>query len=207
MTLRVLVAEDHPVSRAGLVSLVDAASDMSVVGEAADGLAAVAMFRQHQPDVTLLDLRMPRMDGLAATAAIRQEHPAARIIVLTALQGDEDIHRALEAGARGYLLKDVSRQELLDAIRQVHNGQRWVSAAAARRLSERPADADELTPREIEVLRHIALGERNKEIAAALGISEPSVKDYVNRIFSKLGVRDRTRAVALALGRGLVHRE
>jgi DNA-binding NarL/FixJ family response regulator len=204
-TLRLLVVEDHPVSRAGLVALIQGASDMTVAGEAADGEEAITRFRDLRPDVTLMDLGLPRTGGLQATATIHAEFPAARIIVLTALQGDEDIHRALEAGARGYLLKDVSRAELLDAIRAVDAGRRWLPPALAARLAEREAGLEDFTPREIEVLRRIVRGDNNREIARRLEIGEASVKDYVNRIFSKLGVSDRTRAVAVALRRGFVH--
>jgi two-component system, NarL family, response regulator len=204
-TLRLLVVEDHPVSRAGLVAVIQRVTDMTVVGEAANGEQAVARFRELRPDVTLMDLGLPRMGGLEATAAIHAEFPAARIIVVTVLPGDEDIHRALEAGARGYLLKDVSRAELLEAIRAVDAGRRWLPPALAARLAERDAGLDDFTPREVDVLRRIARGENNREIANRLGIGEASVKDYVNRIFSKLGVSDRTRAVAVALRRGFVH--
>jgi DNA-binding NarL/FixJ family response regulator len=204
-TLRLLVVEDHPVSRAGLIAVIRGAPGMTLAGDARNGEEAVTRFRELRPDVTLMDLGLPRMDGIEATALIHAEFPAARIIAVTALQGDEDIHRALEAGARGYVLKDVSRVELLDAIRAVDAGRRWLPPALAARLAEREAGLEDFTLREVDVLRRIARGENNKEIAQRLGIAEASVKDYVNRIFSKLGVSERTRAVAVALRRGFVH--
>ncbi len=203
--VRVLIAEDHPVSRAGLVALVDGASEMTVVATASDGAEAVELFRKLRPDVTLMDLGMPRLGGLAATAAIRAEFPEARVIVLTALEGDEDMYRALEAGARGYLLKNARSNEILDAIRVVHAGQRCIPPAVAARLAERPSGPTGLTPRESEVLSCLVRGENNEAIAARLGLSPVSVKSHVNRIFSKLGVRNRTQAMAAALERGLVH--
>jgi DNA-binding NarL/FixJ family response regulator len=187
------------------VALIESAPDMVVAGEAADGNEALDRFRALRPDVTLMDLRMPRADGRETTAAIRAEFPTARILVLTALQGDEDVYRALAAGAAGYLLKDVSRSELLDAIRAVDAGLRWIPPALAARLADRAPGLAEFTGREAEVLRHLVRGETNKEIARRLGIREASVKDYVGRIFGKLGVTERSRAVAVALGRGLVH--
>lgn len=180
--------------------------DMTVVAEARNGLEAVAAHRQHRPDVTLMDLRMPAMSGVEATAAIVQDDPGARVIVLTTYDGDEDIYRALEAGARAYLLKDLQREELLEAIRAVHTGARRLSPAAATQLATRFGAAD-LTPRELDVLRLIVKGHSNKQIAAAVNITEGTVKGYVNIIFQKLNVNDRTQAATTALRRGLVQLE
>jgi two-component system NarL family response regulator len=202
--IRVLVADDHPVTRDGMVSVVESAGDMEVVGEAADGEEAVRLFRELQPDIALLDLKMPRKSGTEATAAILAELPKARVILLSAVQGDEDIYRALEAGARGYLLKDFSRQQLLEAIRAVHAGERRIPAEVAARLAERVV-RDELTAREREVLGLMVRGRTNRQIADDLGISESRVKGHVNNIFGKLDVTDRAQAVVTALRRGLAH--
>jgi two-component system, NarL family, response regulator len=201
--IRVLIADDHPVTREGMAAMIDGAADMTVVGQATDGDEAVALFRTHTPDVAMLDLRMPRMTGSEATAAILREFPRARVIVLSAVDGDEAIYRALQAGARVYLLKDLSREELLEAVRAVHAGQHRIPGPVAARLAERIAGS-ELTPRETEVLRLMAAGESNRQIADALAISESGVKGHVNNIFSKLGVSDRTQAVTAALRRGIV---
>lgn len=206
MPIRVLVADDHPVTREGMAAMIDAAPDMKVVGQAEDGGRAVELYRAQQPDVALLDLRMPRKDGGEATAAILDEFPKARVIVLSAVDGDEAIYRALQAGARAYLLKDLSREELLEAIRAVHTGQRRIPPRVAARLAERMT-ASELTARETEVLKHMVAGRTNREIAAELSISEAGVKGHVNSIFAKLGVADRTQAVTTALRRGIVQLE
>jgi DNA-binding NarL/FixJ family response regulator len=200
--IRVLIADDHPVTREGMAAIIESAPDMTVVGQAADGVAAVELFRQHRPDVAMMDLRMPRLNGSEATAQILSEQPEARVIVLSAMDGDESIYRALQAGARGYLLKDLARGELLEAIRAVHAGQRRIPPPVAARLAERMA-ASELTPREAHVLKLMVAGGSNREIAEALGISESGVKGHVNNIFGKLGVSDRTQAVTTALRRGL----
>lgn len=202
----VLIADDHFVVRMGLSALIGTQPDMRVVGEASDGRQAVALFREQHPEVTLMDLRMPEMGGVEAITRIRSEFPDARIVVLTTYDGDEDIYRAFQAGARAYLLKDMHRDELLEAIRAVHRGQRFVPAAIASRLAER-MPRSELTPREMEVLKLIVKGMTNKEIAAALDITEGTVKIHINNVLSKLGVSDRTKAATTALQRGIIHLE
>jgi DNA-binding NarL/FixJ family response regulator len=179
---------------------------MMVVAEAADGKQAIDLFRQHRPDVTLMDLRLPTMSGVEAVEQIRREFPAARIIVLTTFDGDEDIYRALQAGARGYLLKGMFGDELMDAIRAVHSGKSRIPPVVAERLAERMGGPS-LTSRELEVLELIVLGNSNKEIGGELGISEATVKTHINSILDKLGVTDRTQAVRTALQRGIVHLE
>ena len=203
MKIRVVVADDHPVTREGMAGVIESAGDMSVVEQCGDGVAAVEAFRRHRPDVTILDLRMPRLNGAEATAAILAEVPEARVIVLSAVGADEAIYRALQAGARGYLLKDLTREELLEAIRAVHAGQRRIPPAVAERLASRMAGPS-LTPRELEVLQLMAQGRGNREIASVLRISEAGVKGHVGAIFGKLGVTDRTQAVTEALRRGFV---
>ena len=203
--IRILIADDHPVVREGVAAMIERRPDMTVVAEAATGREAVAAYRAAQPDVVLMDLRMPEMTGVEAIGAIRGEFPGARIIVLTTYDGDEDIYRGLQAGARAYLLKDAPRDELLDAIRAVHAGQSRIPPAVAARLAERVLAGPQLTPRELEVLRGIVAGQSNKEIGAALSIGEGTVKAHVNNILGKLGVNDRTQAVTTALQRGIVH--
>jgi two-component system NarL family response regulator len=202
--IRILIADDHAVVRDGLAAVLEFQSDMTVVAHARDGLEAVAKFREAAPDITLMDLAMPGSDGVQAILTIREGFPEARIIVLTTYDGDENIFRALENGARGYLLKDCSTNDLLSAIRTVHAGGTHVSARAAARLVERTMAGPSLTPREIEVLEQIALGKSNKEIAALLFISEGTVKTHVLSIHEKLDVRDRTRAVVAAIKRGIL---
>src|SRR6202167_2931376 len=175
---------------------------MELVGEASNGREAVELFRQHQPDVTLMDLQMPEMSGIDALSAIRGEFPEARIIVLTSYAGDVQVSRALRSGARGYLLKDMLRKELLDTIRAVHAGHRRLSAEAAAEIAEHATD-DSLTPRETDVLRLIASGNANKEIAAQLSLTEETVKGHVKNILAKLGAKDRTHAVTIGLKRGI----
>jgi DNA-binding NarL/FixJ family response regulator len=203
-SIRVLVVDDHPIVREGLIAIVERQPDMSVVAEASDGEQAVEAFRQHRPDVTLMDLRLPGMSGVEAITAIRREFPSARVIVLTTYDGDEDIYRALQAGAQGYLLKDTFREELLEAIRAVNEGKRRIPGGIATRLAER-IGGNELTAREIEVLKLIVKGRSNREIASALVITEGTVKGHVNNILSKLGVADRTQAATTALQRGIIH--
>lgn len=202
--VRILVVEDHHVVRQGLVALIKTVEDMQVVGEACDGRQAVELFRQHQPDITIMDLRLPKMTGVEAITEIRHDFPAARIIVLTTYDGDEDIYRALQAGARGYLLKDMSGDDLMDAIRTVHAGRSRIPPAVAQRLADRLGGPD-LTTRELEVLKLIVSGKSNKEIGRDLFISEATVKTHINSLLSKLGVSDRTQAATTALQRGIVH--
>jgi two-component system NarL family response regulator len=202
--IRVLIADDHFVVRAGLSTVINSEPDMTVVAEAMNGKQAVDLHRQHRPDVVLMDLRMPEMNGVDAISAIQRESPDSRIIVLTTYDGDEDIYRALQAGARGYILKDMVGDELLDAIRAVHAGQRRIPASVAARLAER-MPRSELTPRELEVLQLIVKGKSNKEIAAELFVTEGTVKVHVNNLLSKLGVSDRTQAATAAIQRGIVH--
>jgi DNA-binding NarL/FixJ family response regulator len=202
--IRILVADDHPVVREGLAAIINRQPDMLVIGEASNGRQAVELYRQHSPDVSLMDLRMPVMNGVEAITAIRKQFPDSRFIVLTTYDGDEDIYRALQAGAHAYLLKDMFREELLEAIRTVHAGQRRIPGAVATRLAERMAGND-LTAREGEVLQLIASGKTNREIATGLEITEGTVKGHVNNILSKLGVSDRTQAVTTAIQRGIVH--
>ena len=204
--IRILITDDHPVVREGLAAMIERRPDMTVVGEAGNGLEAVERFRSCQPDVALMDLRMPEMNGVEAITAIRREFPAARIIVLTTFDGDEDIYRGLRAGARGYLLKDAGREGLLEAIRAVHAGQSWIPPDVASKLAERVTGPD-LTAREMDVLSLLAEGRSNQAIAALLFISEATVKTHVNSILTKLGVADRTQAVTTALRRGIVHLE
>jgi DNA-binding NarL/FixJ family response regulator len=203
-TIRVLCADDHPVVRDGLRAVIESQSDMVVVDEAEDGHVCVAKYREHRPDVVVMDLRMPGVGGVDATLQIRKEFPDAYIIVLTTYEGDEDIYRALEAGVQGYLSKVMVRTELLHAIREVHAGRRYISSTAAVQLMEHtPRNA--LNPRELEVLTHIARGLRNKEIGAVLNLAEDTVKIHIKKMFSKLNVIDRTEAVVKASQRGIIH--
>jgi two-component system NarL family response regulator len=202
-SIRVLIVEDHNVVRQGLVALLNVAEGLKVVGEAADGVEAVAQIRKHQPDITLIDLRLPRMSGVDVIERIRMETPQARFIVLTTYDGDEDIYRALKAGARAYLLKGMTSEELIATIRAVHAGKSHIPAVIAQRLAERMGTED-LTPREFDVLEQIVHGKSNKEIATELKVSEATVKTHVNSLLSKLDVTDRTQAATAAIRRGLV---
>ncbi len=202
--IRIMVVDDHHIVRQGLVALLKTTHEINVVAEASDGLQAIELYRRFRPDVTLMDLRLPKMSGVEAIGLIRQENSSARVIVLTTFDGDEDIYRALQAGARGYLLKGVDTDELMEAIRSVHAGKSRIPAFVAERLAERMG-GPELTARELDVLRHIVSGGSNKEIANTLHISEATVKTHINNILSKLGVADRTQAATTALQRGIVH--
>jgi DNA-binding NarL/FixJ family response regulator len=203
-SIRILVADDHYVVRMGLVALVETEPDLQVVGEAADGVQAIELYKKLLPDLTLMDLRMPRTDGIVATQKIREQFPAARILMLTTYDGDEDIHKALSAGASGYLLKNSTRASLIPALRAVAAGQRWIPQEVASRLAARKL-FEELTPRELDVLQLLAKGRANKEIADVLNISEYTVKGYLKNILGKLHVADRTEAVTAALQRGIIH--
>ena len=189
--------------RQGLVSLLNVVEGMEVVGEAADGVEAIAQYRKHQPDITLIDLRLPRMSGVDAIQRIRMESPQSRFIVLTTYDGDEDIYRALKAGAKAYLLKGMTTDQLIEAIRAVHAGKSHIPPAIAEKLAERMG-SEELTPREMDVLEQIVAGKSNKEIADELGVSEATVKTHINSLLGKLGVTDRTQAATAAIRRGLV---
>jgi len=202
--IRIMVVDDHPIVREGFGGMIATEPDMCLAAEARSGEEAVALYRQHLPDVTLMDLRMPGMSGIDAIGAIRREFPRSRIIVLTTYDGDEDIYRALEAGAQAYLLKDMLFEEILTTIRAVHSGQRRIPEAVGTRLAER-LSATALSARELAVLELLAKGRSNREVATDLAISEATVKGHVANILSKLGVGDRTQAVITALKRGLVH--
>jgi two-component system NarL family response regulator len=201
--IQVLVADDHPVVCYGLSAMISGQPDMKVVAQASDGREAVALFRKHQPDVILMDLRMPGMGGVEAIRAIRAVSPDAGIIVLTTYQGDEDIHRALTAGAQAYLMKGMAHDELLEAIRSVHAGIRYLPPPVLKSLAER-IPGSELSPRELDILRLIVKGLSNKQIASNLGITEGTVKWHVNIVLSRLNVSDRTQAAVAALHRGIV---
>ncbi|MBB5328740.1 response regulator [Tunturiibacter gelidiferens] len=202
-TIRVLTVDDHPLLRAGISGAINAQPDMSVVAEAADGEEAIASFRIHRPDVTLMDIRMPKTNGIDAISAIRKEFPNARVVVLTTYGGDIQALRAFKAGAVGYLLKSMLRTELIDTIRLAHAGMRRIPPEIALELAEHAGD-DTLTTREIEVLRDVAKGSSNKVIAARLAISEHTVKGHLKNILSKLDASDRTHAVMIALKRGFL---
>ncbi len=201
--IRVLLADDHLIVRIGLRSLIETQPDLEVVAEAAGGIAAVAAFDRHKPDVALMDLRMPDLNGAEATAAIRRQHPRACIIILTTYDHEEDVYQALEAGAAGYLIKNNDSAPLLDAIRRVHAGTYQLPATVRNQIAERRA-APELTPREREVLLLIVKGQSNKEIGGTLGLAENTVKNHVKMVLEKLQVSDRTQAATTALQRGLV---
>jgi DNA-binding NarL/FixJ family response regulator len=200
--IRILAVDDHPLLREGIAGLVAGQSDMSLIAQASNGREAIHEFRTHRPDITLMDLQMPEMNGLDAMIAIRGEFPDARIIVLTTYTGDVQVLRALKAGARAYLLKNLLHKELLETIRAVHAGKRTVSPEVSFQLAEHATD-DTLTPAEVRVLRLIAEGNANKEIAAQLSISEETVKGQVRNILSKLGANDRTHAAMIGVKRGI----
>jgi two-component system, NarL family, response regulator len=203
--MRVMVVDDHPLMRVGIAAIINARPDMTVVAQAETGEDAVKLFQQCRPDVTLMDLRLPgKMGGVEAIAAVRSSHPLARFIVVTTYEGDADIHRALEAGAQGYVIKGMPYQTLVEALQKVHSGRRFVPLPVERALASRLPDS-ELSSREMEVLRLLMSGKKNKDIASMLGITEATVKSHVSAILMRLNVNDRTEAVVTALRRGLVH--
>ena len=202
-TIRILVVDDHPVLREGLAAMIESQPDMTLTAEAATGRDAIDLFGMHQPDVTIMDLRLPDMNGIEAIVAIRQSFPNARVIVLTTYLGDVQAGRALMAGAQAFLLKATLRTDLLDTIRAVHKGQKRVPAEVASEMAEYAAD-DSLTPREIEVLEQVASGNSNKQVADRLNISEDTVKAHMRNVLGKLGANDRTHAVTIALRRGFL---
>lgn len=201
--IRILIVDDHPILRLGVIAIIEGQSDMQLVGEATNGADALAMFRSTRPDVTLMDIQMPRMNGVDAIVAIRSEFSNARIIVLTTYAGDAQAMRALKAGAVGYLLKSTVRKDLLDTVRAIHDGRRHLPAEIAQEIAFHASD-DALSEREIAVLQHVAAGKANKEIAWLLTISEDTVKAHMRSIFGKLDVNDRTQAVTAALRRGII---
>jgi two-component system, NarL family, response regulator len=203
-TIRVLIADDGAIVRQGLATIIDRDPEMTAIAQAEDGQQAIALFREYQPDVTLMDLRMPQMGGVEAIMTICAEFKQARIMVLTTYDGDEDIYRGLQAGAQGYLLKDAKPPELLNAIRMIHSGQKYVPPEVGAKLVQRMSNP-ELSERELDVLRLMAQGMSNQGIGTALNVGESTVKSHVNRILSKLGVNDRTQAVIVAIKRGIVY--
>lgn len=204
VAIRIMVVEDHNVVRQGLVALMRTVADFDVIAETDSGEQAIELFRKHRPDITLMDLRLKSGSGVSAILAIRKISPESRIIVLTTYDGDEDIYKALQAGAQGYLLKGASSEELINAVRAVHAGERYIPSLVAERLAGR-VGAEQLTERELEVLQNIVRGRSNKEIAQHLHISEATVKTHINNLLSKLMVSDRTQAAITALQRGIVH--
>lgn len=202
--IRVLIAEDHVIARVGVAAIVNAQPDMTVVAEATNGQQAMTLYRKHQPDVVLMDMRMPVLGGVEAVTAIRKEFPGARILALSTYSGDEDIHRAFLAGVQTYLTKDVLHDELVHAIRAVHAGQKYLPAPVAAALAAQ-LPRPELSARELEVLNLIVQGSSNKQIAFALSIAEHTVKNHVKSILSKLDVDDRTQAATAAIRRGIIH--
>jgi len=201
--ITVLVADDHPLMREGIATVIGGERDMVMVAEAGNGREAIDLFVAHRPDITLMDLQMPDMDGITATLAIRANWPDARIVMLTTFRGDAQVLRALQAGARGYLLKSTIRQDLLEAIRSVHAGERRIPREVAAELASHVTD-DTLSPRELEVLKRVAAGNSNARVADQLSVSEETVKSHMKNVMNKLSARDRTHAVMIALKRGLI---
>ena len=204
--IRIMTADDHPLFRQGIATLIEAEEDMELVAEACDGEEAIAQFRLHRPDVTLMDLQMPNVNGVEAITRIRSEFPDAKILVLSTYHGDVQVLRAIKAGARGYLLKGNVRTELLEAIRTVHAGRKRIPPEIAAELADHAAD-DQLSSREIDVLRLIGAGNANKQIADKLSIGETTVKNHISNILSKLSANDRAHAVTIALQRGIIELE
>ena len=201
--IRVLTVDDHPLVQEGLAAVINQQQDMVLVADAFNGAAAIGLFRTHKPDVTLMDLRLPDMSGIDATATIRSEFPEARIIILTTFAGDVEIRRALDAGARSYLLKSTRSKEIVRVIREVHTGKMSIPPEIAAHMAEHYGD-DRLTVREIDVLRLIAAGDRNRDVAEKLSVSEETVKAHISHILEKLSAKDRTQAVAIGVHRGFI---
>jgi DNA-binding NarL/FixJ family response regulator len=201
--IRVLSVDDHPLLREGLAAIINSQDDMFVIAQASTGREAIQLFREHQPDVTLMDLRLPDLSGIDALIAILTDFPGARIVMLTTFEGDVEIQRSLTAGARGYLLKNMAPTDLVEAIRHVHAGRKRIPHEIAAQLAEHITD-ERLTDREVDVLQHVAGGNRNRDIAERLSISEETVKVHVKHIMEKLGATDRTGAVAIAVRRGII---
>jgi len=202
--IRVLTVDDHPLLREGIAAIIKSQSDMTLVSQASGGNEAIRQFREHRPDITLMDLRLPDLSGIDALIAIRTEFPEARVLILTTFEGDVEIQRALQAGARGYVLKNTPPSQLLQVIRQVHAGRKGVPADVASQLAEHMGD-ESLTAREVEVLQQVAGGNRNRDIAELLGISEETVKVHIKHLMDKLGAKDRTQAITIAVRRGIIH--
>lgn len=203
LPIRVFSVDDHPLLREGIAAIIQSQNDMILVAQAANGSEALQRYKELQPDVTLMDLRLPDISGIDVLSSIRAEYPNARVIMLTTFEGDVEIQRALEAGARGYMLKSSPPKELLEAIRQVHAGKKRIAQEVAAQLAEHVSD-DALTGREIDVLRHVAGGNRNRDIAEILCISEETVKVHLKHVMEKLGASDRTQAVAIGVRRGII---